>query len=78
MVSEIRRLSERMASLRVAPASCLRSRYGRASGHERAWVSATRWIAALSCRLPARLSRCRSVLPDQTGVGAVPLCRAKA
>ncbi len=32
----------------------------------------------LSCRLPARLSRWRSLLPDQTGVGAVPLWRANA
>lgn len=33
-------------------------------------------MAALSWRSPARLSRCRSVLPDHTGVGAVPLWRA--
>ena len=42
------------------------------------WVMAIRWRATLSWRLPARLSRWRSVLPDQTGSGAVPLWRAKA
>ena len=42
------------------------------------WVMAIRWRATLSCRLPPRLSRCRTTLPDQTGTGAEPLCRAKA
>jgi hypothetical protein len=37
-----------------------------------------RWIAAFSCRLPLLLNRCRSRFADQTGKGAVPLCRAKA
>ena len=39
---------------------------------------AIRWIAALSCRFPVLLSRWRGLLLDQTGKGAVPLCRAKA
>jgi len=30
-----------------------------------------RWMAALSWRLPVRLRRCRSWLPDQTGSEAV-------
>ncbi len=32
--------------------------------------------AALSCRLPVRLRRCRARLDDQTRSGAVPLWRA--
>ena len=39
---------------------------------------AMRWMAALSCRLPVRESRCRFGLPDHAGSGAVPLWRAKA
>ncbi len=40
---------------------------------------AMRWRAALSWRLPVRLRRIRpAVLPDQAGMGAVPLWRAKA
>ena len=39
---------------------------------------AMRWRTRLSCRLPPRLRRWRSELPDQTGIGAVPLWRAKA
>jgi hypothetical protein len=35
-------------------------------------VSAMRWMAPLSCRLPVRLSRCRDRFDDQTGKGAVP------
>src|SRR4051794_41961241 len=38
-----------------------------------------RWIAALSCRLPDRVSRTRpAVLPDQTGIGAIPAWRGDA
>src|SRR6266705_2425278 len=39
---------------------------------------AMRCRATLSWRLPPRLRRCRCWLPDQTGIGAVPLCMAKA
>ena len=60
------------------PTAVRRRRKAIASGCDLAWVSAMRWLAALSCRFPARLSRCRSVLPDETGVGAVPLWRANA
>ena len=35
------------------------------------------WIARLSCRSPPRCSRCRIVLPELAGIGAVPVCRAK-
>src|ERR1044072_2801371 len=36
-------------------------------------------MAALSWRLPERVRRTRpAVLPDQTGIGAIPACRAKA
>ncbi len=34
--------------------------------------------SVLSWRLPPRLRRLRTVLPDQTGTGALPLWRAKA
>ena len=44
----------------------------------RAWVNAMRCRAALSCRFPVRDKRCRCLLEDQTGIGAVPLSRAKA
>ena len=44
-----------------------------ALGWYRAWVMAIRCSAALVWRLPPRLSRNRSVLPDHTGIGAVPL-----
>jgi hypothetical protein len=38
-----------------------------------------RWTAALSWRLPDRVSRTRPlVLPDQTGMGAIPAWRANA
>ena len=33
---------------------------------------AMRWMAALVCRLPPRLSRCLRLLADQTGMGATP------
>ena len=36
----------------------------------RSWVMAMRWSAALSCRLPPRHSRWRSVRPGLTGIGA--------
>src|SRR3954469_10465461 len=43
------------------------------------WVSAMRCTAALSWRLPERVSRTRpAVRPDQTGIGAMPECRANA
>lgn len=43
------------------------------------WVTVMRWIAVLSCRLPDLVSRTRPVvLPDQTGIGAIPAWRAKA
>ena len=35
------------------------------------------WIARFSCRSPPRCSRCRIVLPELAGIGAVPACRAK-
>jgi hypothetical protein len=38
---------------------------------------AMRWSAALTCRVPPRLSR-KLVLPLQTGIGAVPFQRANA
>jgi hypothetical protein len=41
-------------------------------------VMAIRCKAALSWRLPPRLSRCRTRLPDHTGIGAVPVCAANA
>jgi hypothetical protein len=47
-----------------------------ACGWQRAWVIAMRCRAALSRRLPVRLSRCRVRFDDQTGSGAVPLWRA--
>jgi hypothetical protein len=61
----------------VLPAAIRRSISGRAGGWPRSWVTATRWMAAFSCRLPPRLSRCRVLLPDQTGMGATPACMAK-
>ena len=36
------------------------------------------WIALLAWRSPPRLSRWRTVLPEEAGIGAVPLQRAKA
>jgi hypothetical protein len=41
-----------------------------------AWVMAMRCSAALTWRLPERVSRKQLVLPDQTGCGAVPFQRA--
>jgi hypothetical protein len=35
-----------------------------------------RWMVALIWRLPPRSSRCRSVLPELTGIGAMPAARA--
>ncbi len=36
-------------------------------------AEAMMWIAALSCRLPSRLSRCRFWSPLEASRGAVPL-----
>ena len=58
-----------MASFLVLPLVVRRSSKRRAGGWLLAWVSAMRCMAALSWRLPARLSRCRWVLLDQTGSG---------
>jgi hypothetical protein len=41
-------------------------------------MTAMVWIALLTWRSPPRLSRWRTVLPDEAGRGAVPLQRAKA
>jgi hypothetical protein len=38
---------------------------------------AMRWMAALSCRLPPRHSRWRSVRPELAGIGGTPACMAK-
>src|SRR4051812_1517263 len=35
-----------------------------------------RWMAVLIWRLPPRSSRCRLVLPELTGIGAMPPARA--
>ena len=59
----------------VAPA-LRRAISSRAGGWQRAWVIAMRCSAALSCRFPVRLSRCRARFDDHTGSGAVPLWRA--
>src|ERR1039458_1612476 len=67
-----------MASAVVVPSARRGSRETRALGSWRVWVRAIRWRAAFSCRLPARLRRWRTWLADQTGIGAVPLCRANA
>jgi hypothetical protein len=39
-------------------------------------VIATRWMAVLIWRLPPRSSRWRLVLPELTGIGAMPPARA--
>src|SRR5438034_4597741 len=49
----------RRASRPPSPLARRRAIMAFASGCQCAWVSAMRWIAALSCRLPVRLSRCR-------------------
>ena len=49
---------------------------GRVSGWQRARVTATRWMAVLIWRLPPRSRRWRLVLPELTGIGAMPAARA--
>jgi hypothetical protein len=66
------RLRQRMASRVVLPSLVLRSMYRRVSAWQRARVTATRWIGALTRRLPPRSSRWRLVLPELTGIGARP------
>jgi hypothetical protein len=41
----------------VLPAAIRRSISAQAGGWPRSWVTATRWMAAFSCRLPPRLRR---------------------
>jgi hypothetical protein len=53
-----------MASRRVLPSLCLRSRYARAGACTRPWVTAIRWRAQLSWRLPPRSRRWRWCLPE--------------
>ena len=76
--SLIRRRKARMASVLVSPWARRCSRYVLPGPSRWSWVIAIRWRATLSWRLPVRLRRWRSVLPDQTGSGAEPLWRAKA
>jgi hypothetical protein len=45
-------------------------------GWQRAGVTAMRWIAVLIWRLPPRSRRWRLVLPELTGIGAMPPARA--
>ena len=45
---------------------------------QRMRVTAMVWMARLSWRSPSRLSRCRSVRPEDTGTGAVPESIANA
>lgn len=52
--------------------------YWRPRPGTRAWVIAMRCSAALTWRLPERVSLTRVVLPDDTGCGAVPFHRAYA
>lgn len=76
--SERRRFSALMASFLVLPVSSLRWMNARASGLQRIWVIAIRWMAALTCRFPPRLRRNRSRFDDHTGIGAVPFQAANA
>ena len=46
------------------------------SGSQLALLTARRWSAQLSWRLPPRSRRCRWVLPEEAGIGALPPVRA--
>ena len=67
-----------MASTFVLPMAIRLATYSLPGPGSRSWVIAIRWRAALSWRLPPRLSRWRTELPDHTGIGADPLWFAKA
>ena len=72
------RLSERSAPFLVLPSASLRARYSLVVGSCCARVTAMMCSAWLSCRSPPRLSRCWVRLPEEHGIGAVPVCSAKA
>jgi hypothetical protein len=62
----------------VLPLRTRLAKYSRPSVGVRAWVMAMRCSAALTWRLPPRLSLNLVALPDQAGCGAVPFQRANA
>ena len=72
------RLSERSAPFFVLPSASLRARYSLVAWSCCARVTAMMCSAWLSCRSPPRLSRCWVRLPEEHGIGAVPVCSAKA
>jgi len=49
-----------------------------AGGCIRTWVTAITWTTGLRFRSPVRFRRQRSLLPEETGSTAVPMCIAKA
>ena len=70
------RLRQRIASLVLLPSARLRAMGSLVSAWQRMRVTAIRWIVALIWRLPPRSSRWRLVLPELTGIGAMPAARA--
>lgn len=67
---------QRMMS-RLSPSAVRFAAYSLVLGSARRRVRATWWMAALACRSPPRLSRCRWVLPNEAGIGETPHRAAK-
>jgi propionate CoA-transferase len=67
-----------MISVVVLPSVMRRSTWFRVGWWHRMRTRATRHKALLASRSPPRCSRCRSVRPELTGIGAAPQSRANA
>jgi hypothetical protein len=66
----------RTASVLSSPAAWRLATESAPGPPRRNWVTAIMCNAVLTCRLPPRLSRIFSLLPECAGTGAVPLNRA--
>ena len=67
-----------MTSLVVMPSARRRAMYFWVGSCQRRRTTTARCRAALACRFPPRLSRCRLVLPEDAGIGLAPHRAAKA
>lgn len=74
----IYRLRVRMISRLLRPSAILQSTYSRVAMSVRIRVNAMVLMARFRRRSPPRLSRCRTVFPEDAGIGQVPAIIAKA
>src|SRR5580700_6581189 len=74
----MKRLRQRMISILPLPSALRFLTYSRVGWWLRIRTITTRYRAALACRLPPRLSRCRFVFPLEAGIGQAPQSLAKA